>query len=588
MRHARNVALHHSSNSNDEPEMKTVLIVLVAVAIAVPVTWVAARKFSGPANASNQTAAKADRKLLYYQSAMHPWIKSEKPGRCTICGMELTPVYEGDSGFDAAGGGDVVPLSQNMIQVMNVQTAEVQVRPLEKKLTVAGMIDDNATRHRVLSAYVPGRVQKLYVNFMGAEVKEGQPLAEFYSPALLQAEREYRTLTGELREATGLRLRQMGLLPKQIEELSKKTADTLTSQILAPIGGTVVAQNVYEGQYVQEGERLFEIADFSTMWFQFRAYEQDLPWIKVGLKVDITTPSHPGKTFSGAITFIDPNFDETTRSTKVRVELENPIVEGKRLLLHRLYADGLVHLEAPSILTIPRSAVIETGPEAVAYVDQGGGAYARRVLNLGRRGDALVEVISGVSVGDKVVVNGNLLIDGQAEMNRSFAQPTDHSTSDMMTNSMPFTDAQKKSVEAFVKVVDAVSATLAKDDVKQFNAAGADAMKATEGVVEALKDRKELADILKHLSDARHLHGATDLAAARKMFHPFSNAAARLLGMIGNAPGSPPFDLFECPMVDRAIPGVPKKGRWVQAAGRDIANPYFGADMLDCGVKVKR
>ena len=568
--------------------MKTVLIVLLAVGIAVPATWFAARKFSGHSKSPSQAGAKGGRKLLYYQSAMHPWIKSDKPGRCTICGMELTPVYEGDSGFDASGGGDVVPLTQNMIQVMNVQTADVQVRPLERKLTVAGMIDDNATRHRVLSAYIPGRVEKLYVNYMGAEVKEGQPLAEFYSPALLQAEREYRTLTGELRDAVALRLRQMGLTPKQIEELAKKPADKLTSQILAPIGGTVVGQNVYEGQYVQEGERLFEIADFSTMWFQFRAYEQDLPWIKPGLKVDITTPSHPGRTFTGNITFIDPNFDETTRSTKVRVELENPIIEGRRLLLHRLYADGLVHLEAPPVLTIPRTAVIETGPEAVAYVDKGSGAYSRRVLKLGRRGDALIEVASGVSAGDKVVVNGNLLIDGQAEMNRAFAQTPEHPAPGMMTNSMPLTDVQKQAVVAFVKVADSVSAALAKDDVKQFNAAGAEAMKTTEAVVEALKDRKELADVLKHLSDARHLHGAADLAAARKMFHPFSNAAARVLEMIGSAPGSPAFDLFECPMVDRAIPGVPKKGRWVQTAGRSIGNPYFGADMLDCGVKVKR
>lgn len=567
--------------------MKTLPAILLTLAIAIPATWFATYKFHQPGSTASATPkGKGERKILYYQSAMHPWIKSDKPGRCTICGMELTPVYEGDPGFDATGGGDVVPLTQTMIQVMNVQTAEAQMRPLKKTLTVAGMIDDDATRHRVLSAYIPGRVQKLYVNYMGAEVKEGQPLVEFYSPTLLQSEREYRTLTGELRAATSLRLLQMGLSAAQIEALPDKPGDKLTSQILAPIGGTVVAQNVYEGQYVQEGERLFEIADFSTMWFQFRAYEQDLPWIKPGLKVDIATPSHPGKNFTGSVTFIDPNFDEATRSTKVRVELENPLVEGRRSLLHRLYADGLVHLDAPEVLTVPRTAVIETGPEAVAYVDQGGGAYSRRVVKLGRHGDSLVEVSSGLSAGDKVVVNGNLLIDGQAEMNRAFAESPEHSPPGMMTNSMPLTDAQKQAVEAFVKVADAVSGALAKDDVKEFNTAGAEAMKATEALAEALKDRKELADVLKHLSDARHLHGAADLAAARKMFHPFSNAAARVLEMSGDAPGSHPFDLFECPMVDRAVPGVPKKGRWVQAAGRDIANPYFGPDMLDCGVKV--
>ncbi|MCI0538850.1 MAG: efflux RND transporter periplasmic adaptor subunit [Verrucomicrobiales bacterium] len=570
--------------------MKTLPTILLTLAIAIPATWFATRKFhhagSGSA-ASPQSKPKGERKLLYHQSAMHPWIKSDKPGRCTICGMELTPVYEGDPGFDASGD-DVVPLTQTMIQVMNVQTAEVQVRPLKKTLSVAGMIDDDATRHRVLSAYIPGRVQKLYVNYMGAEVKQGQPLAEFYSPSLLQAEREYRMLTGELRSATALRLLQMGLTGAQIDALPEKHGDKLTSQILAPIGGTVVAQNVYEGQYVQEGETLFEIADFSTMWFQFRAYEQDLPWIKPGLKVDITTPAHPGFTYTGHVAFIDPTLDEATRSAKVRVELPNPSAESGHRMMHKLYADGIVHLDAPEVLTVPRTAVIETGPEAVAYVDESGGAYSRRVLKLGRRGDALIEVASGLSAGDKVVVNGNLLIDGQAEMNRAFAQAPEHSAPDITTNSMPLTEAQKQAISAFVKAADAVSAALAQDDVAQFNAVGPEAMKATEGLVEALKDRKNLEDILEHLADARHLHGAADVAAARKAFHPFANAAARVLEMSASASGSPPFELFECPMVDRAVPGVPKKGRWVQAAGRDIANPYFGADMLDCGVKVKR
>jgi Cu(I)/Ag(I) efflux system membrane fusion protein len=570
--------------------MKTLPAVLLTLTIAIPATWFATRNFQRAATseASAKAKGKGERRILYYQSAMHPWIKSDKPGRCTICGMELTPVYEGDPGFDASGGGDVVPLTQTMIQVMNVQTAEAQVRPLKKTLTVAGLIDDDATKHRVLSAYIPGRIERLYVNYMGAEVKQGQPLAEFYSQALLQAEREYRALTGELRAAIALRLRQMGLTPEQIEALPNKPGDKLTSQILAPLGGTVVAQNVYEGQYVQEGEKLFEIADFSTMWFQFRAYEQDLPWINRGMKVDITTPAHPGVTYAGEVAFIDPTLDEATRSARVRVELKNPPAESGHRMMHKLYADGLVHLDAPEVLTVPRTAVLEIGPEAVAYVDQGGGSYARRVLKLGRRGDSLVEVTNGLTVGDKVVVNGNLLIDGQAEMNRAFASAPEHPSSGMSTNAMPLTDVQKQAVEAFIKIADSVSAALARDDVAQFNAIGPDVMKATDAFVEALKDRKDLADILKHLSDARHLHGAADLAAARKMFHPFSNAAARVLEMIGSVSGSPAFDLFECPMVDRAVPGVPKKGRWVQAAGREMANPYFGAEMLDCGEKVKR
>jgi len=567
--------------------MKTIPAILLTLAVAVPATWFATQKLhTGGASSAATSGQPAGRKLIYYQSAMHPWIKSEKPGRCTICGMELTPVYEGDSGFDAAGGGDVVPLTQTMIQVVNVQTAEAQVRPLTKTLTVAGMIDDNATRHRVLSAYIPGRVQKLYVNFMGAEVKEGQPLAEFYSPTLLQSEREYRTLTGELRSATALRLLQMGLTSAQIEALPEKPGDKLTSQILSPIGGTVVVQNVYEGQYVQEGERLFEIADFSTMWFQFRAYEQDLPWIKPGLKVDITTPSHPGKTFTGNITFIDPNFDEATRSTKVRVELENPLVDGRRLLLHRLYADGFVQLEAPEVLTVPRTAVIETGPEAVAYVDQGGGAYSRRVLKLGRRGDALVEVASGLSAGDKVVVNGNLLIDGQAEMNRAFAEPA---TTNAPATALPaLTDAQREAVKDFLSLADAITGALAADKLDDFNTQAAKSHAAMPALMDAfVNSDKAWHPLLKSIEEAGHLEKADDLKAARKTFHPFSNAAVALAQALRR--GEKEFaslKVFRCPMTKAVFPGAPASAEWMQLKP-DISNPYMGVQMNDCGTEVK-
>jgi membrane fusion protein, copper/silver efflux system len=573
--------------------MKILPAILLTLAVAIPATWFATlRLHTGGASsaAASGQPAKAERKLLYYQSAMHPWIKSPKPGRCTICGMELTPVYEGDAGFDAAGGGDVVPLTQTMIQVVKVQTAEAQVRPLTKTLTVAGMIDDNATRHRVLSAYIPGRVQKLYVNFMGAEVKDGQPLAEFYSPTLLQAEREYRTLTGELRSATALRLLQMGLTSAQIEALPEKSGDKLTSQIISPIGGTVVAQSVYEGQYVQEGEKLFEIADFSTMWFQFRAYEQDLPWIKPGLKVDITTPSHPGKTFAGNITFIDPNFDEATRSTKVRVELENHLVEGRRLLLHRLYADGLVRLDLPDALTIPRAAVIETGPEAVAYVDLGGGAYARRVLKLGRRGDALVEVTSGLSTGDKVVVNGNLLIDGQAEMNRAFAEPAGTA---IPTNALPatlpaLTDAQRKAMKDFLALADAVTASLAADNLDDFNVQAAKLHTALPQLMDGFVGADSAwHPLLQAIERASHLEKAEEIKAARKSFHFFSVASVALAQALRR--GDKDFaalKVFRCPMTKDAFPGAPNRAEWLQLQP-SVRNPYFGAEMLDCGSEVK-
>jgi Cu(I)/Ag(I) efflux system membrane fusion protein len=552
--------------------MKTLLTILITALLAAAATWFALKK-----SETTSTADTGERKVLYYQSAMHPWIKSDKPGRCTICGMELTPVYEGEKGLDETGGENIVALTQNQIQVLHVQTVEAKTRPLVRTLRVAGMIDDNAMRHRIMSAYVDGRVDRLYVNYIGAEVSEGQPLAEFYSPTLLQAEREYRQLGGELKKNTGLRLRQMGLTPAQIEVLDQKPADALTSQILAPISGTVVSQAVYEGQYVATGQQLFEIADFSTMWFMFRAYEQDMPWIKIGQSVTVTTPSLPDKSFTGKIAFIDPNFDEATRSTKVRVELANPLVNGRRELLHRLYADGMVELEAPSTLTVPRSAVIETGPQAVVYIDQGGGAYEQAVLKTGRRGDMHIEVLSGLKEGDAVVTNGNLLIDGQAEMNRAFMTPPETPTP--VNVQTVLNEEQKKSITEFIKVADAMAAALAKDDLAAFNKASEPAMDVTGAMAKFLK--------LGDLDKARHFHGFDDLKAARTAFHKFSVAATAALEPLRNAGQTPEFQIYECPMVDEAIPGVPKKARWIQTGGRAMANPFFGAEMLECGKEIK-
>ncbi len=558
--------------------MKTFFILLLTIG-ALAGGWLLRDQFGGVSMSAK--AASGERKVLFYQSAMHPWIKSDKPGRCTICGMELTPVYEGDMGFDSAGG-DVVPLTQTQIQVVGVATVEAKKQPLTKTLHVAGIMDDDERRHRIISAYVDGRVDKLFANHHGAEVTAGEPLALLYSPTLLQAEREYRQLTGDLKKNTALRLRQMGLTPEQIEALEKKPADALTSEILAPLTGTVVEHDVYEGQYVTMGQKLFAIADFSVMWFQFRAYEQDMPWIKLGQKVDVTTPSVPGKIFSGEITFIDPNFDETTRSTQVRVELPNPLVNGRRELLHRLYADGTVKVEVPEVLSLPKSAVMQTGPEAVVYVDQGGGAYARTIVSLGRRGDALLEVLSGIKERDKIVTNGNLLIDGQAEMNRSFAPPVMP-----MAPVAALTDAQQKAVTSFIKVADAMASALSADNLTAFNKASEPAMHETGALIEALKPREGLAEKLAALDKTRHFHGFDDLQHARTAFHAFTMATTALLEPLRDAQGMPPFQVWECYMVDRIIEGAPKIGHWVQSGGRPGHNPFFGADMLECVKEIK-
>jgi Cu(I)/Ag(I) efflux system membrane fusion protein len=564
--------------------MKTFLTIFLTAVLTATAGWFFFLRDTTPAK-----TAETERKPLYYQSAMHPWVKSDKPGRCTICGMQLTPVYPGEKGFDATGGDNVVALTQSQIQVLHVQTVKADIRPLTRSLHVAGMIDDDATRHRVLSAYVDGRIEKLHVNFVGAEVAAGQPLADIYSAPLLQAEREYRQLTGDFRRNTALRLRQMGLTPEQIAALDDKPADALTSPILAPIGGTVVAQKVYEGQTVKAGDPLFEIADFSTMWFQFEVYEQDLQWLAPGQKVAIRTQALPGQTLEGKITFIDPNFDEMTRSTKVRVELPNPLVNGRRALLHKLYAEAVVAIDAPPVLSVPRSAVIQTGPEAVVYIDRGDGAYERTPVALGRRGDEFLEVLRGLDPGTPVVTNGNLLMDGQAEMNRTFmvadinppAPPAAQAPADGLKAE------QKTAVAEFLATADSMAAALAADDLAAFNTASAPAMAKTAAMAESLAAFPDLKQPLATLVGSSHFHGFPDLKAARAAFLKFSTAADAVAQKLRGIPGTPEFQVWECPMVNEAVPGAPARGRWLQLGGRPGQNPYFGKEMLECGKEIK-
>jgi Cu(I)/Ag(I) efflux system membrane fusion protein len=564
---------------NLKTPLKSVALVLLAALLAS----------CGKPDASKS----GERKVLYYQSAMHPWIKSDKPGRCTICGMELTPVYEGQAGFDASG--DVITLSSNSVRVLNVQTVEAKVQPLTKTLSVAGTIDDNDATHRVLSAYVAGRIEKLHVAYVGAEVKAGEPLAELYSPMLLTAVRDYLVIQrgagdASLASAAGTRLKQLGLTDNQIAHLPHMFSETnYVFPLLAPISGTVVEKNIYAGQYVQEGEKLFEIADFSTMWFLFRAYEQDLPWIRIGQKVDVIMPSLPGKVVTGVVKFIDPNLDEATRATKVRVELENPLVNGRRLFAHRVYADGAVHLEAPEVLSVPRTAVIQTGPEAVAFVDEGGGGYSRHVLKLGRRGDALVEVLDGLATGDKVVVNGNLLIDGQAEMNRSFASPAAMPApmNVAATNLPALTEAQHTAVKGFLAQADEVTASLAADDLNQFNAEAAKVHDAAAKLYAAFTGSEDWLAFAKDIEAASHLIPAKDLKEARREFYPFSTATVALAQAVrGSGADVGLLKIYRCPMSKNAFTGAPNTAEWIQLKP-EVRNPWFGAEMLDCGSEVK-
>lgn len=383
--------------------MKKLSLALLIVLLPAAGWFIGSHRTSPPP----QTAASAEQKIRFYQDSMHPWIKSDQPGKCTVCGMDLTPIQSGASGF--ALDDKVVVLNSNQLTVLHVETEEAKARQLIQTLRVAGTLEANENRKTIVAAPAAGRIDDLPVRYAGFEVREGERLATFYSPELTLEKRRFlvRARMSVQRDPTG------GLAKPQSD------ADPYYSELISPQTGTVVERKVYQGQYVADGERLFTIVDLSELWFRFDVYEHQRPWVALGQVVEVSVPSSPGATFPAVITFIEPMINEATRSFKVRAEVKNPLVEiqghKQRMLALGAYAEGHLRAGITGAITAPRSAILAPGDSAWAYVDLGNGAYEKRRLKLGRQGDHYYEVLAGLDPGDQVVKTGNVLIDAQAQ-----------------------------------------------------------------------------------------------------------------------------------------------------------------------------
>lgn len=523
--------------------------------------------FSGPvltaADAGHAHAAESA--AAVYRCPMHPWIKSDRPGKCTVCGMDLV------AGSNVAAPAGIVTLASSIVTAIGVETSLVSRQALTRTIRVTGAIDDDDTRHRLLTAWAEGRVEKLHVNVVGAPVKAGEPLLELYSPELQAAQREFVQLAraGDLAAsalpAARARLRRMGLADEQLTELLKAGEPPLVTTILAPETGTVVAKSVYEGQWVKTGDKLFEIGDFAKMWFLFDAYEQDLPWIAAGQTVEINARSIPGEVISAPITFINPNLDEMTRTAKVRVVLANPHVNAAGVahpLYHRTLADGRVLVASPEVLAVSRTAVLDRGTGPIAYVDRGEGNYEQRRLTLGRRGDGLVEILSGLAEGDRVVTHGALLLDAQAQLASEAGEHTRAAAAPAMVTT-PGTASPAAPAATYATLATAAidsAAVLAADDYAAYQ-----------------KLFPTLAAATKNFPALPKLELGADLRSARRSFEPWSTAVADLLKPHRAHLG---LKVYQCPMAP-----VLGKGRWVQRTA-PLKNPFFGAAMANCGEEI--
>jgi len=367
---------------------------------------------------------------------MHPSVVSDRPGACPVCGMALvrkTVQHKIESGTMKAIRR--VTLSPTQRVLANISTVHVERRTLTKEMSAVGIIEIAEPLQATVAARFRGRMEKLFVNTTGATVKQGQPLFELYSPDLLSAEQEFllvfeamtraeaagdsQTVAGQspLLRAIRNRLRvHFGMLESQIEELQRTREIKSSVRFFSPIHGTVLQKNVVEGQYVDEGMVLYQVADLSRVWAYFDVYEQDVRYIQVGQSIQMTTEAYPGERFAGRVTFIDPVISEETRTARVRTELSNPFDKLKPKMF------VTAHWQVPIVraLVVPISAVLFTGKRTLVWVEVSENTFEPREISVGTSAQGYYVVLNGLKEGDVIAATGGYLLDSESTLQ----QPT--------------------------------------------------------------------------------------------------------------------------------------------------------------------
>lgn len=434
----------------------------------------------GPHSPGDASATSGSAPTLW-TCVMHLQIRQPRPGKCPLCGMDLVPVA--DLAKKQATSLRQITISPSSKALMSIQTAPVERRFVTAEIRMVGKVDYDETRVGYIAAWVPGRLDRLFVDYTGVEIKKGDHMVEMYSPELYAAQEELIMAAANSRRTTrdsttaGVsllgsareKLRLWGMTAEQIQEIEQQDHPSDHVTIYAPMGGIVIHKNAQEGDYVKVGERIYTVADLSSVWVQLDAYESDLPWLHYGQRVTFSTEAYPGETFEGRLVFIDRVLNPKTRTAKVRVNVPNPDLKLKPEMFVRGVVQAQVATEGrvmdpelagkwispmhPEIirdepgkcpicgmplvpveeygyvpadagamtkpLVIPVSAALITGTRAIVYVqlpDTEQPTYEGREIVLGPRAGDFYIVRNGLEEGEVVVTNGNFKIDSALQI----------------------------------------------------------------------------------------------------------------------------------------------------------------------------
>jgi Cu(I)/Ag(I) efflux system membrane fusion protein len=381
------------------------------------------------APAASSAAAAAPRKVLYYRNPMGLADTSPTPKKDPM-GMDYIPVYEGEEpAADAASAGQV-RISTEKIQKLGVRTEAAALRVLGRTVRASGRVEPDERRITMISPKFEGYVERLHVDATGQPVAKGQPLFEVYSPEMVSAQREYAIAVqgalamkdaggeaaagmAQLAEAALARLRNWDLSAEDVAALARSGEVRRTVTLRSPVAGIVTEKKAFQGMRFMPGEALYQVTDLSSVWVVADIFEQDIGLVKNGAGASVTLPAFPGKSFAGTITYVYPTLKPETRTVPVRIELGNP----GQLLKPAMFAQVDVQLGAAArVLTVPDSAVIDSGTRRIVLMQRGEGRFEPREVKTGARGDSAVEILDGLEAGDEVVVAANFLIDAESNL----------------------------------------------------------------------------------------------------------------------------------------------------------------------------
>ena len=319
--------------------VKRFRVPLLLIAVLLAGYWLGGLGEAPAEHEHDETAVKADAGPQIWTCSMHPEVQLLKPGLCPKCNMPLIPLAQDDAG---GGGMRRLTVSEAAKKLMDIEVAPVERKFVDAVVRMVGKVDYDETSLVYITAWIPGRLDRLYVDYTGVPVNKGDHMVYLYSPELIGAQEELlqayqavknisrsesdmmRRMTEATAKAAREKLYLLGLTEEQIAEIEQTGLVSDHMTIYAPSGGIVIHKSALEGMYVETGTKIYTIADLSEVWVKLDAYESDLEWLRYGQDVEFTTVSYPGQLFKGTISFIDPILNERTRTVKIRVNVQNP------------------------------------------------------------------------------------------------------------------------------------------------------------------------------------------------------------------------------------------------------------------------